>query len=235
MAEFTLTPKAARELEEIGDVTKARWGAAQADKYIAQINSRIALVANNPFLGKDRGDLRPGLRSIASGRHRIFYQQTPEGIEIWRILHDAQSVPLAFLRDRGQRRRQDRGRNVISISDAHHEITEKIYAAKIQAASQAEALEKSVLDAPGNVDRARAARKARTISDWLRSDRGPDFQLRLLREIGVLALHVPRDKNDTPLDRIMAIGKAAQGQLNKCQKQDLESALKKVLGRDLSL
>ncbi len=234
MAKFRLSPTAQRELEEIGNATRERWGTAQATKYLSHITSRIKLAAENPLLGKNQGEYGAGLRSISSGRHRIFYRQTSEGIEVQRILHNARSLDNAFSREQIRQRQRDRDRDVVSIFTARAEIARDLYAARAEAAVRAETLKVVAGQAPGDAARARAASKATLTAEWLKSDRGPDFQLKILREVGVTGLYVPHGKSDTALDRVMAISGAARRELKKIPEQQLARATEKVLARDLS-
>jgi len=45
-----------------------------------------------PHRGRACDDIRPGYRKYHVGRHLIFYRESPEGLEIIRILHDRMDI-----------------------------------------------------------------------------------------------------------------------------------------------
>ena len=49
-----------------------------------------------PLMGRERPELSPGLRSLVSGRHVIFYRRMPDGIEVARVLDGARDLPPLF-------------------------------------------------------------------------------------------------------------------------------------------
>jgi toxin ParE1/3/4 len=89
MATFRLTRKAREDLKSIARWTQHRWGVAQRNNYLAQLDKRFALLADAPTLGRSCDAIRSGYRQYHEGRHLIFYVLIPEGIEVVRVLHDA--------------------------------------------------------------------------------------------------------------------------------------------------
>ena len=49
-----------------------------------------------PHMGRQRSELRQGLRSFAVGSFLIFYQTSENNFEIVRILHGARDIPSLF-------------------------------------------------------------------------------------------------------------------------------------------
>ncbi len=43
-------------------------------------------------MGRERPEIKPGYRSIAEGKHVIFYRVGDSGIEILRILHERMDI-----------------------------------------------------------------------------------------------------------------------------------------------
>lgn len=85
---FRLSDQAQADFDEIGLYTKENWGIGQAEKYLTQLDQTFWILADTPNLGRDCGDLRPGLLSITCNRHIIFFRRSPAGtVEILRILH----------------------------------------------------------------------------------------------------------------------------------------------------
>jgi len=79
---------AQEDLRAIGRYTAETWGPDQKVGYLNQIRARFIQLRKVPGLGRMRDEIRPGYRSISSGRHVIFYCETDELIEVVRILHD---------------------------------------------------------------------------------------------------------------------------------------------------
>lgn len=89
MAEIRLRRSAERDLLDIGQYTKEKWSAHQAENYISQLLDTIEEIGSHPLSGADISWIRTGYRRRRSGSHLIFYVILPDGvIEIARILHD---------------------------------------------------------------------------------------------------------------------------------------------------
>jgi len=50
------------------------------------------MLMENPLAGRERRELRTGLRSFAVGNYVIFYIPLPDGIEIIRVMHGRQDL-----------------------------------------------------------------------------------------------------------------------------------------------
>jgi toxin ParE1/3/4 len=85
---FVLKPRAHADLDEIWNYTADRWGLEQAETYIRQLWKDIQTVVDNPSLGQECADVRPGYRKYPSGSHVLFYRLTDDGIDVVRILHE---------------------------------------------------------------------------------------------------------------------------------------------------
>jgi len=81
------TIRAEEDLYSIGVYTIHKWGIAQADRYLGQLEAYFNVLANNPGLGRTCDDIRPGLRRMEQGSHVVFYREEAGGILISRILH----------------------------------------------------------------------------------------------------------------------------------------------------
>ena len=96
MARLIRSAQAKRDLVEILQFTKRRWGEAQAREYAALIAEALASITMDPHCGKPRDELFPGLRAHAirqpgrPARHIVFYRLgAPGTVELVRVLHDA--------------------------------------------------------------------------------------------------------------------------------------------------
>jgi toxin ParE1/3/4 len=87
MTGYVLSPRAQADLDEIWDYTEQRWRAAQAERYIRQLQQGIELMAADPRRGQACDEIRTGYRKYGIGSHVIFYRLTADGIDVVRILH----------------------------------------------------------------------------------------------------------------------------------------------------
>jgi toxin ParE1/3/4 len=87
MPKYELAQRARTDLSAIGRYSKKKWGDAQTERYLAQLEDDLDLLATKPGLGRLAGSKRPGTRRFESGSHVVFYERTDVGILIGRILH----------------------------------------------------------------------------------------------------------------------------------------------------
>jgi toxin ParE1/3/4 len=67
-----------------------------ADKFIRAVVSRFPKLASMPYMGRQREELSPRLRSFPVGRYVIFYRPMDNGVEIARVLDGARDFPPLF-------------------------------------------------------------------------------------------------------------------------------------------
>jgi len=67
-----------------------------ATNLLLKIDRDCEKLAGFPRLGRDRGLLKPNLRSWTTGNYLIFYTPIENGIEIIRVLHGARDVDALF-------------------------------------------------------------------------------------------------------------------------------------------
>ena len=84
---ISIADAAKRDIANIKAYSRKRWGARQADKYDAEIKSKLRYLRDAPAIGADCGDLKTGLRSFPVGRHVVFYQDTEAELIVARVLH----------------------------------------------------------------------------------------------------------------------------------------------------
>ena len=71
-------------------------------RFLAAVEQTLAAVTDAPAMGAKRsyGDSRlAGLRMLrvrGFGKHLLFYRETPEGIELVRVLHAARDIGAAL-------------------------------------------------------------------------------------------------------------------------------------------
>jgi toxin ParE1/3/4 len=95
MSRLRFSPRAERDLNEIGDHIKQRNPAA-AERWVDLIESKCRSLAEQPGLGRPRRHLRQDLRSFAVGNYIIFYRRIGDGIEIVRVLHGRRDIAALF-------------------------------------------------------------------------------------------------------------------------------------------
>lgn len=94
---YGLSPEAENDLEEIFDYTKKEFGVKQAESYLNSLADLIESLPSNPYIGKERNEIRDELYSILQGKHLIFYRILPNRIWVIRVLHGNRDLPKYFL------------------------------------------------------------------------------------------------------------------------------------------
>jgi toxin ParE1/3/4 len=96
MASVLRSPRAKRDIVEVLEYTKERWGVDQAREYAELIRDALVAIASDPQRGNPRDDIRPGVRALhisqrgRPARHILFYRTNATGtVEVIRFLHDA--------------------------------------------------------------------------------------------------------------------------------------------------
>lgn len=86
-----LRAAAVRDLDAILDHSVEAHDAETAEAYIRSLETAMDRLLAYPALGAPR-DIRPGLRSISAGEHRIFYRIEGKAVVVARVLHKAMDV-----------------------------------------------------------------------------------------------------------------------------------------------
>ena len=63
-----------------------------ADALLVRIEATFDMLAETPFAGRERSELRKALRSFPVGNYLIFYIPTPDGVEVVRVMHGRQDI-----------------------------------------------------------------------------------------------------------------------------------------------
>ncbi len=96
MKRYRLATRAIADMEDITAYTLERWGRAKAIEYVDALRARFAWLADNPMSGRQRSDIRSGLRSFRQGSHLVFYLVEADGIHIVGVPHGAMDVTDMF-------------------------------------------------------------------------------------------------------------------------------------------
>ncbi|VEP17193.1 Plasmid stabilization protein [Hyella patelloides LEGE 07179] len=91
-AQRELSPQAQEDLIEIWSYI-AQFSEEAADRIIDTIYQKADLLAQSPYMGKERSELHPSLRSFVIEKYVLFYRPIEEnGIEVVRVLHGARDI-----------------------------------------------------------------------------------------------------------------------------------------------
>jgi toxin ParE1/3/4 len=88
--------EAEADLFDIWDYLAREASPTVADNRLRQIHRASSNLADWPRLGRERSDIRAGLRSIAAPPHVIFYWLQDERVEILRVLHGHMDIERIF-------------------------------------------------------------------------------------------------------------------------------------------
>lgn len=93
MKKVILSKAADIDLEDIFDYTLEEFGLDQAIFYVSGFDEVFGVISGNPEIGRERKEIREGLRSFSKERHVIFYRILNDHIRIVRILHGSRDLP----------------------------------------------------------------------------------------------------------------------------------------------
>lgn len=92
MAVYSLSSKAAADLDGIYEYTILHFGLEQARVYLSGLHERFEMLAEQPTHGRKAEELAPGLRRLRYQSHIAFYISKDNGIRIGRVLHQRMDV-----------------------------------------------------------------------------------------------------------------------------------------------
>ena len=90
MAEYRFSRDARQDVKKIADYSLENFGRARASRYRDSLFEAIEKLAQYPQIGSDFSHIRMNYRRLPHESHVIYYQITPGGIFVQRILHAAQ-------------------------------------------------------------------------------------------------------------------------------------------------
>ena len=98
MSGFRLSPEAESQLDTIWVYIARESGSINtAKRVIDQITERFWLLAQHPFIGGRRHDLRDGLRCFTAGNYVIIYAvEEDETVAILYVFHGSQDIEHFF-------------------------------------------------------------------------------------------------------------------------------------------
>jgi len=109
VAEYLLRPRARGDLAEIWLYTESKWGEAQADQYLANLEGCFRNLAEDPRSGTRCDEIREGYWRAGCGRHVVFFRRVPPPaslskrawlpVVIERVLHERMLFELHLTDD----------------------------------------------------------------------------------------------------------------------------------------
>src|SRR5262245_5001817 len=96
MAHIIRRPRAQVDLFELWSYLVINSGEKKAEAVLRKINQKFEVLARQPGMGKQRDDLRKGLRSFPVERYVIFYYPLEDGIEVARVLSSRRDIESIF-------------------------------------------------------------------------------------------------------------------------------------------
>lgn len=92
MAAARFSPEAERDIEAIWDYTSERWGRGQSERYLRDLQTACAGLAEGRVPSRSAEDIRVGYRKAACGSHMVYFRKENESTIIVRILHQSMDV-----------------------------------------------------------------------------------------------------------------------------------------------
>jgi toxin ParE1/3/4 len=94
MARILRAPSARADLLDIWSYIARESSPAIADAFLARLYGALEVVAQAPFIGRERVEFPGSPRSVVVRPYIIFYDPLPEGdgIMLWRVLHGARRL-----------------------------------------------------------------------------------------------------------------------------------------------
>jgi toxin ParE1/3/4 len=96
MIAVVLSAAADSDLAEILSYGTEAFGEAQAEAYLASFDAPFDLISRHPLAGAIHDAVRPPIRSLSHGSHRIFYDVFEDRAVVQRVLHKAVDVARHF-------------------------------------------------------------------------------------------------------------------------------------------
>lgn len=93
---YQLSTAADHDLEEIFDYTLEEFGLDQAIKYVSEFDPVFEQLVKNPEMGRNRNEIKPGLRSFPRESHIVFYRILGDHIQIVHVFLCSRDIPKFF-------------------------------------------------------------------------------------------------------------------------------------------
>lgn len=99
MKTYRLTEPAADDLADIREWFLDQDAVEAGKKLGRTIIQKCEMLGRQPGMGREREDLKPGLRSFHVDKYLIFFRRVEDDTEVLRILHGRRNVTPDLFRD----------------------------------------------------------------------------------------------------------------------------------------
>ena len=96
MPAYSLSVKAAADVDGIFEYTFRTFGLDQARTYLAGLHAQLEELAAHPLRGRSAEILAPGLRRSEYQAHIVFFVRQTDGVRVIRVLHKRMDAPSYF-------------------------------------------------------------------------------------------------------------------------------------------
>lgn len=93
------SPESEDDLLSIWRLGASRFSPAVADKHLRDIHRAAMRLAATPLMGRERDDLRPGIREIVVYPTVLFYRVSHQRVEVVRIVDGRRDLAALFGED----------------------------------------------------------------------------------------------------------------------------------------
>ncbi|MEG4211973.1 type II toxin-antitoxin system RelE/ParE family toxin [Microcoleus sp. S13_B4] len=93
---FRLTQPAIQDIEQIADYIASRSGLDRIDRFLSNLDSKFAKIAQFPNIGRQREEILPLLRSLSIDNYLILYMPIGQNVEIFRVVSGYRDLSTLF-------------------------------------------------------------------------------------------------------------------------------------------
>ena len=91
-----LAPEAELDLDELWFYVAGNGSVANADRLVESLTARFFLLGMHPRAGRQRDDLRPGLRTFPVSDYVVFYRIEGDDVLIQRVVRGSRDLETLF-------------------------------------------------------------------------------------------------------------------------------------------
>jgi len=95
MSRLKFKPSAVADLDGISTYI-ARDNPRRGLSFVTEIETSCRTWAENPLAGRDRSDLKEGIRCFPHGNYLVFYMPMGDGITVVRVIHGSRDHKRMF-------------------------------------------------------------------------------------------------------------------------------------------
>ncbi|MGG6239010.1 type II toxin-antitoxin system RelE/ParE family toxin [Nodosilinea sp. AN01ver1] len=93
-----ITPQASQDIEAIADYLANQTNLASAETFLTEVDRVLQRIGQFPYIGRQRDELYPNLRSLPYRQYLIFYRLL-DNVEVFRVVSGYQDLTALFETD----------------------------------------------------------------------------------------------------------------------------------------